>query len=153
MFQFKDKKRFWSKVQKTRKGCWIFLGGKNKDGYGQFTIKFKTYLAHRFSFALKQGKIPKGMLVCHTCDTPACVRPLHLFLGDNFDNMQDAARKGRMPRGVEHCNSKLLPETVKEIKWRKEHEGITNKQLALEYHVYPNTIRSILIGKTWAWLS
>lgn len=35
------------------------------------------------------------MLVCHDCDNKLCVRPDHLFVGTQSDNMQDWTRKGK----------------------------------------------------------
>lgn len=76
-------------------GCWIWQGGKNKDGYGAATVNGKYINAHRLSFKLNIGEIPKGMFVCHTCDTPSCINPEHLFLGTHEDNMKDMKKKGR----------------------------------------------------------
>lgn len=42
-----------------------------------------------------EGEIPVGMYVLHTCDNPSCVRPTHLFLGAQADNVADCAKKGR----------------------------------------------------------
>ena len=39
--------------------------------------------------------IPKGMVVMHTCDVPACVNPHHLTVGTQRDNMHDMCTKGR----------------------------------------------------------
>lgn len=50
----------------------------------------------RVAFALANGGLPPALFVCHTCDNPRCVEPLHLFLGTHEDNMQDAMRKGRL---------------------------------------------------------
>jgi hypothetical protein len=36
--------------------------------------------------------------VLHRCDVKACVRPDHLFLGNQSDNLSDAALKGRLAR-------------------------------------------------------
>lgn len=87
--------RFWNKVHRTDK-CWIFLGAKDKAGYGRININKINRTAHRVSYELVFGKI-KGnkMVVCHKCDNPPCVNPDHLFLGTYKDNTQDMIIKGR----------------------------------------------------------
>ena len=93
--------RFWKRVQKTET-CWLWTGAKNKKGYGTFYIsKYEPIGAHRFSYLLAEGKSPEELFVCHKCDNPSCVRPDHLFLGTNTDNMRDAKKKGRLKR--ERC--------------------------------------------------
>lgn len=97
-------RRFWSKVNK--KGptadhmdsrCWEWSGGRNKDGYGRFSVRGKELLAHRFSFWLSSGESPE--VVMHKCNNPACVRPNHLAAGDCHDNLIDIlvrrVREGR----------------------------------------------------------
>jgi HNH endonuclease len=61
-------------------------------GYGMF----EGHLAHRVAYTIENGLIPRGKFICHHCDTPLCVRPDHLFIGTNMDNMRDAIKKGRM---------------------------------------------------------
>jgi hypothetical protein len=86
--------RFMEKVQITD-SCWLWLAVKNQDGYGRFRHGKKLYSAHRVSYELHIGPIPEGLCVLHSCDTPACVNPSHLFLGTQNDNIQDMERKGR----------------------------------------------------------
>ena len=94
----KDYKRFMSKITNS-KGCWLWNAGKNYKDYGNFSITIngctKTYRAHRFIYEHVNGPIPEGLLVCHTCDTPRCVNPNHLWLGTVSDNAVDSVNKKR----------------------------------------------------------
>lgn len=87
--------RFESKVTKTDT-CWIWNGKKNNKGYGLIYAGRNNVLAHRFSYEMKFGKIPKGKFGCHKCDNPICVNPDHIFIGTQHDNMRDASLKGRL---------------------------------------------------------
>lgn len=86
--------RFWPKVDKAR-DCWLWLGGKDSWGYGALKIRGKQESAHRISWVLAFGPIPSDLWVLHHCDTPACVRPDHLWLGTAAQNAADRDAKGR----------------------------------------------------------
>lgn len=75
-------------------GCWIWGMQSDRCGYGKMSYGRSKRLAHRVSYAAFISD-PKGMLVCHKCDTPSCVNPDHLFLGTHQDNTDDMVRKGR----------------------------------------------------------
>ena len=82
--------RFLARVQKTPT-CWLWTGGVNADGYGIVWLDAtRQALAHRVSYALHYGINPRAQCVCHHCDNPSCVRPDHLFVGDQKANTQDA---------------------------------------------------------------
>jgi HNH endonuclease len=90
-------KRFWSKVAVgAADECWPWLAGCNrKTGRGQSSLAGQSMPAPRVAWILTFGPIPEGQDVLHTCDNPPCVNPVHLFLGTDVDNAQDAIRKGR----------------------------------------------------------
>lgn len=77
--------------------CWIWRGTINSGGYGVFNIGC-IVSAHRAAYELFVGHILSDQTreVCHRCDVPLCVNPLHLFLGTHRQNLQDAIDKGRL---------------------------------------------------------
>lgn len=90
------KDRFWPKVEKAGPGdCWLWTAGVDGHGYGKVKIEGRCLKASRVSWELHNGAIPEGLDVCHSCDTPLCVNPSHLWLGTQLDNMRDMAAKGR----------------------------------------------------------
>lgn len=153
------KDRFWAKVEKTAT-CWIWLASKDSKGYGWFGIdKGNVLRAHRFSWELHNGEIPKyqkgkrdTLFVCHKCDNPSCVRPEHLFLGTNADNMRDMVLKHRSPSNKHELNpnARLTLKQVKSIRNRYKNgkRGIV-KKLTNEYKVNRNTIRRIVHNYLW----
>ena len=124
-------------------GCWEWHGGKVR-GYG----KYYGAWAHRTAYERACGPIPDGLFVLHKCNNPGCVRPDHLFLGTQADNMKDAASKGRMGRHMR----KLLPENAYAILWRTAF-GETHKKLADEHGVARTTVMDITTRKNWLSLS
>lgn len=75
--------------------CWLWTGGKNKQGYGKFSMNSKFIVASRASYILFKGPIGEGKLICHTCDNPPCVNPEHLWEGSASENQLDSVKKGR----------------------------------------------------------
>lgn len=104
--------RFWSHVQKTRDGCWLWTGGSQSSGYGVFHVRHiygdrkSSITTHVYSYLLHHGELPEGQEVRHSCDTRLCVRPEHLLPGTRKDNMQDAVARNRLRshnKNKTHC--------------------------------------------------
>lgn len=75
--------------------CWIWTGHKNTMGYGVLsTGHIGQKYVHRVAYELWVSPIG-NLNVCHSCDTPLCFNPKHLWLGTQRDNLQDALKKGR----------------------------------------------------------
>lgn len=112
--------RFRLQTVKVKGECWNWIGAHDKDGYGWIRVDGVQTGAHRYSYGVHCGKIPKGMQVLHSCDNPRCVNPDHLFLGTQQDNVKDMVAKGRRANicGEESVNSKLTEKQVHEIRRR-----------------------------------
>jgi hypothetical protein len=128
-------------------GCWEWHGTRTVAGYGQMETGGKKEYAHRFSYRLHYGIDPGEMLVCHHCDNPCCVRPDHLFLGTDKDNMADCAAKGRVRHCTftrdEHPNSKLTSTQAAAMAWAYWTGRASVGELASKYRVGRNTITNI----------
>ena len=72
----------------------LWLGTKNRGGYGVATLGGSFALAHRLVHALATGDAT-AEVVMHTCDNPSCVNPAHLRSGTHMENMADMRAKGR----------------------------------------------------------
>jgi len=143
------KERFDSKfIPEPNTGCWIWTTAFNLLGYGMFSINNKNDHAHRVSYKLYVGPIPKGLNVCHTCDNRWCVNPDHLFLGTAYDNVMDKVNKGRCPSGENHKNSKLNYSKVKEIR-EMYSNGYKQNHIAKFFSISTATINQIVSNKTW----
>ncbi len=144
-------RRFWGKVKiGTLDNCWAWQANKDgASGYGLFYFQGKKQRAHRVSWILWNGEIPKGMFVCHHCDNPGCINPRHLFLGTVADNSIDMMRKGRH-KSPWPCQLNSLQAT--EIREVYAKEKVTQEQLAQRYNVSISTVNRIVLGKGYAWV-
>lgn len=151
-----DIDRFWSKVKRTESidDCWVWLTGKDKDGYGRFWLDGNTMRANRASWFLHNGDISEDadgnkLFVCHKCDNPSCVNPNHLFLGTSRDNINDMLAKGRTLKGEVSNGAVLKQSEVEQILSLYSLGNTSSRKLAKQFNVSKKTILSILNGKTW----
>jgi hypothetical protein len=129
-------------------GCYYWLNGKHRKGYGLLYYENKAYSAHRLSYRLFYGDFNTARFVCHKCDNPSCINPEHLFLGTAKDNSQDMVKKRRSCFGERQNNGKLKEADVKEIRELLCY-GYTQKWLAECYNVDSTNICLINTHKIW----
>lgn len=140
--------RFFSKVEKSD-GCWIWKGCVNKDGYGKMGDGAGSSVgAHIVSWTLANGPVPAGMNVCHECDNPPCVKPDHLFLGTQLDNIQDRVKKNRCASGVRSYRHTLDPEKVLSMRRMRE-SGISYREIGEAFGVNDSAAWKAINGSTW----
>jgi hypothetical protein len=155
--------RFVERYEKdAATGCWNWTGYLNPKGYGEiggvvineirYTAPARKMLAHRVSWLLFRGPIPKsdeshGTVVMHICDNPRCVNPKHLRLGTQSENVTDMIQKGRkvvgaklLLTGIHHFRSAFKDQA--DIDLICATKGKT-KELAEKYGVDVCTIKRI----------
>ena len=59
-------------------GCWRWKGWKSTSGYGKVKVAGVGRYAHRVTYELLVGEIPRGLVLHHLCYTRECVNPFHL---------------------------------------------------------------------------
>lgn len=136
--------RFQSYLVRSEAGCLLWTGGKVRDGYGKFNVIDLPKSAHRFAFLAYNGYLDDSLQVCHTCDTPACCEPSHLFQGTAQQNASDMVAKGRSYHqlGSANGNAKLSDSQVLEIRRLKE-TGLRYIDIAPHFGVSPEMVSLI----------
>lgn len=158
--------RFWEKVDlhgptpgHLRTCCWLWTAATDHCGYGWLGLgDGRVGKAHRVSLQLHGQEVPADACVLHHCDTPACVRPDHLYIGTQKDNARDRRVRGRerhgsgshaphtyqrgaahwthrqpeKVRGSRNGRAKLTEQDVREIRLRVG-AGESQKTVALDY--------------------
>jgi hypothetical protein len=150
--------RFISKVdKKSVDECWTWRGATYRKGYGHLRRwadgKWVMEKAHRFAYEHYNGvsrESIKGLMVCHTCDNPACVNPKHLFIGTALDNNQDKMRKGRVGFGRNTSHNWLSYEIAEKIRALKiKNPNLTYKQIGILFNTSTTQVHRIINNQIW----
>ena len=135
--------------KKEEDECWNWTGVFDTDGYGEFMFNKIHWRAHRASYFINKGSIPKGMVVMHSCDNTKCCNPRHLSIGTNLDNTLDKIRKGRSnpPKGERSGSAKLTDDAVRFIR-KSPHLSV--HVLAQQFGVHIQCIYKVRQGIRWS---
>lgn len=144
-------KRFnekWTKDDLS--ACHIWTGARLPKGYGFIKLpkQRKQIYAHRLSYLIHKGEIPKRIKVLHSCDNPPCVNPDHLFLGTAKINQQDMKSKGRSLFGERNALCKLIARDVLEIRAMYA-AGVRQKKIAQVYGISQGEVSRITRRVRW----
>lgn len=140
--------RIFKRLVVDANGCWIWQGASHPFGYGQIRYKGVLHNVHRLMFIWFVRDLVGDEQSCHKCNVPACCNPDHLYPGTQTENMGQAAREGRFPKGFAHHNSKLNLEQVEQV-IALHAEGRSASSLGRQFGVNHHTIGRIIQGKTY----
>jgi len=147
--------------------CLEWQGSSYRRGYGKVWYLGLPWATHRLAWTLRHGPVPAGLCVCHTCDNPRCIEPLHLFLGTMADNMRDRNAKGRQglqfhakgrqgphvhDRGSLRASAKVTETQVREMR-EAALMGVSRRELGRRYGVAHQTVTKIVNRQKWAHLT
>ena len=151
--------RFWPKVAPpNERGCREWTGARGPQGYGMIAggpssvppVLRTSRVAYCLVHGLGIAEID-GFDICHSCDTPACCEPAHLFLGTVSDNMRDMYSKGRgnPARGSRASLAKLTDAQVIALRKMRADTGAAWKQIGAHFGVSDSAARCAGTGATW----
>jgi len=145
--------------------CNPWTGGYFTDGYPRFHRPAPIGMdvrAARFGWTLLRGPLSPELCVCHTCDWPPCMNPMHWFAGTRAVNLADMRAKGRHAHGSRSSFAKLTEADVRVIRyellplvptgrdWKRRGRGaLTMQDIADHYGVVVGTIEAIRYGLSW----
>lgn len=82
---------------------WLWLGKRDKDGYGEFWWKGRDYRAHRFAYIALRGSIPDDLVPDHVCRIPGCVNPACLDIVTEKQNFLRGVGPAAQNARKTHC--------------------------------------------------
>lgn len=101
-------------------GCWEWLRGKTKSGYGRIRVNWTMFRTHRYFYENLVGPIPKGLEPDHLCRNRACFNPEHIEpVTPRVNQLRSFGvgglnfRKTNCPQGHPYSGKNLLIRVIK----------------------------------------
>ncbi len=137
---------FLEEVLKTDTDDCILWPFGSSRGYGITYVGKKNIPAHRYICERKHGTPTfADAQSAHACGNRKCVNWRHVRWATAYENTQDKFVHGTIARGEKIARAKLTADQVRRIRTTGERQI----DLAREFGVDRNTIRSVRRGMTW----
>lgn len=145
--------RFWASVAVSSSvvDCWEWRGRTGRGGYGIISVAGRNQRASRIAYEMVHGPILPALIICHSCDNPACVNPMHLRADTPRSNTREMVAKGRNAdrRGEKHPMARLAPDDIKAIR-SLARIGWTQKAIGARYGIGPGQVGKIVRRENWS---
>lgn len=85
-------------IPEPNSGCWLWIGHRDRAGYGGVTIDSRTRRAHRVAYEHFNGPIGYGLVIDHLCRNTSCVNPSHLEAVSTKENLNRGVHRNAIKR-------------------------------------------------------
>ena len=127
-------RRLVGKVRVSETGCWLFIGSKGSDGYGQIYWHGRLRPAHVVAHEIFVGPVPEGHEVDHWyCNVRACICPWHLEAVPPRINMLRSSAPGAIRWRSAYCK-RGHPKVEANMYHRKDRPGKTECYACMVLH-------------------
>jgi hypothetical protein len=148
---------YFASRTKPEGDCLVWTGHRDGAGYGRLGSKKFPGLnfAHRASWHLAHGAFDHSLRILHRCDNPGCVKPEHLFIGTQADNVADMVAKGRLVPpakrfGAANPLARLTDAEVREIRRSVSSGECSQIEAARRFSVSPMTVSRAVRRQSWS---
>lgn len=139
-------RKFAIDFEVNENGCFICTTHKSgKRGYPRMHEK----LVFRHVYEQMFEPLEEGDLIRHLCDNKLCINPEHLRKGTQFENVQDAIRNGKMPKGSKIGTSIYDELQIYGVKVLIERTDLTNAEIEYITNVSKDTVYEVRRGNQW----
>lgn len=92
--------RLFAKIEEDENGCWVWLGYKDAQGYGQIKVDGRAVWVHRLTYVLFKRRLRDGDEVDHICANHSCCNPDHLKRCTAAENRAQGGRRSKTRKVV-----------------------------------------------------